>query len=261
MRMSFKFKITGQVSALFAQYTAEFHWHSNLQAVIEMMQYAEKKYLKVSLGWIAFCTGSLLAGCEPQPMPAESENSTAAQPVSAASANAHIAAAKQAEEQGKKLTEVAGQATMRNDPSPQSSALPKNAQEFIGRFHAIIPCDDGFIPCQQGTAEFILNLLPDGSAHRSIIHYGKVFADKPMSKEGNTTYRKDRWTLDEEDMEIIVHRQEGVNFYYRIQDRDHLIMDVDRIRSDTEGRNQELFDEGYPQPAKAYVLTRDQKGQ
>ena len=65
----------------------------------------------------------------------------------------------------------------------------------------------------------------------------------------------------EELQEIIVHRKEGVNFYYSIQDRDHLVMNVEKISSDREGRNQELFNKGYPQPAKAYVLTRDQNSQ
>lgn len=224
-----------------------------------MMGYAEKKSLFGSMRCLSLSAASLFLGCEPPPEP---QNHSASQPVSAADANEHIALEKQVEAQGGKLTDVAGQATLNADqPKLKNIIVPEYAKVFIGRFHASIPCDDGFIPCKQGTAEYILNLLPDGTVHRSIIHYGKVFTDKPMTEDGNTTYRKDMWALDEELQEIIVHRKEGVNFYYTIQDRDHLVMNVEKISSDREGRNQELFNKGYPQPAKAYVLTRDQNSQ
>lgn len=58
------------------------------------------------------------------------------------------------------------------------SPVPAYARNFIGRYHANIPCEDDFVACEKGTAEFILNLLPDGTVHRSIIHYGKIFADR-----------------------------------------------------------------------------------
>ena len=221
-----------------------------------MMDYAVKKYFMDAVNWVALCAGGLLAGCSQPPESADPNQAPASEAASTAKVSA--APVSEAAAHGQSLSEVAGQATLATQQLSLDNTLPEQAKVYVGRYLASIPCDDGFIPCKEGTAEFILNLLPDGTVHRSIIHYGKVFADKPVTEAGNTTYRKDMWSLDNVNHEIIVHRKEGVIFYYYIQDKNHLVMDVARIHNEKVGANKEMFKNGYPKPAKAYVLTRAQ---
>lgn len=53
-------------------------------------------------------------------------------------------------------------------------ALSKNAMPYVGRYRVDISCSDPYVGCERGTANFILNLLADGTAHRSIVHMGKI---------------------------------------------------------------------------------------
>lgn len=135
--------------------------------------------------------------------------------------------------------------------------MPLYAKDFVGLYRAHIECDGGFVPCKHGTAEFILNLLSDGTVHRSIIHFGRVFVEKLLSDDSNTNYRKDQWRVNPEQTELLVHRQEGVVFYYKIIDKNHLVMNLEKIRNDPQAKNKEMFEKGYPQPKKAYELFRD----
>ena len=221
-----------------------------------MMDCAVKKYFMDAVNWIALCAGGFLAGCSQPPESLDTRKVPASEAATAARASA--APVSEAAVPSQSLTKVAGQATLAVQQLDLNNTLPEEAKVYVGRYLARIPCDDGFIPCKEGTAEFILNLLPDGTVHRSIIHYGKVFADKPVTEASNTTYRKDMWSLDHVNHEIIVHRTEGVIFYYHIQDKNHLVMDVARIHNDKVGANKAMFKSGYPKPAKAYVLTRAQ---
>ena len=106
---------------------------------------------------------------------------------------------------------------------------------------------------------FILTLLPDGTVHRSIVHYGKVFVNnsRRVQTESNMTYRKDRWTINPEQTELIVDRKEGAKFYYTIKSPTHLVMNLEKIYDEKERANQQLFDQGYPAPSKAYELVKD----
>lgn len=188
-------------------------------------------------------------GCSPTPQPAADKGESSASTV------ASEVQAKQ--DHGKKLTQVAGQATLPNDDEIKSAPVPEHAKIFIGRFHAKVKCDDSFIPCPEGDAEFILNLLPDGTVHRSIIQIGKVFAEKTNTPGINVKYRKDTWSVNEAHTELVVHRKEGVNFYYHVINENKITMDLDKIRQGEVDRNQELFSKGYPQPQHAYTLVKD----
>ncbi|WP_374665372.1 hypothetical protein [Acinetobacter sp.] len=221
-----------------------------------MMQYAVKKYFKDSVHWLALCAGSLLAGCGKFSAPLDDPNSSASETVSAVNAKDAVASETQPAP-SRNLAQAAGQVTLKAEQPQLNHQISEQAKAYAGRYQASIPCDDGFISCKQGTAELILNLLPDGKAHRSIIHYGKIFADRPVSADGSTAYSKDMWTLGETDHQIIVHREEGGNFYYMIQDRDHLMIEMDKTRNAGDGKNQERSKHSDPKPAKTYVLTRD----
>ncbi len=214
------------------------------------MECAASKYFINSISCMAaVCAGSLLAGCSQQAAPPPQEQ-PAPQPaaVSVADANSRMPA----QERHPKTADAAG-----SRHAAPGSPVPAYARNFIGRYHANIPCEDDFVSCEQGAAEFILNLLPDGTVHRSIIHYGKVFTDRNAAAGGDGAYRKDTWTVNPEQTELTVHRKEGVNFYYRIEDPNRLVMDVEKIRNDHQAKNKEMFAKGYPQPARAYQLIRN----
>lgn len=205
---------------------------------------------------IALCSGFGVA-CSSSNTPENAEkNSTNNQPTE----EIQPTHAEAQSDHGKKLTEIAGQATIPHDSGLDPVPVPEHAKVFIGRFHANVKCDDHFIPCKEGNADFILNLLPDGTVHRSIIQFGKVFADKAPQPGNNVNYRKDTWTVDQAHQELVVHRKEGVNFYYKVIDENRIVMDLDKIRKgiEQEDRNQELFSQGYPEPQQAYELVKDQ---
>ena len=44
---------------------------------------------------------------------------------------------------------------------------------------------------------------------------------------------------------------------YKIKDSNHLVMNLEKIYSEKEKTNRELFDRGYPAPSKAYELVKD----
>ncbi|MBE9402028.1 hypothetical protein IQR32_11910 [Acinetobacter albensis] len=160
-------------------------------------------------------------------------------------------------EQAKTLIEIAGQATLPAMTHARKSPIKAYEKPFVGRYHAHIPCDDNFVPCTAGTAEYILNLSADGSVHRSIVQFGKVFAENTQTDSRNANYRRDTWSINLERTELVVHRKNGVNFYYDIQDPQHLIMNLDKINRENSGGDKYFFKQGYRKPLKAYVLLKD----
>ena len=160
-------------------------------------------------------------------------------------------------EQAKTLIEIAGQATLPAMIHARKSPIKPYEKPFVGRYHAHIPCDDHFVPCTAGTAEYILNLSADGSVHRSIVQFGKVFAENTQTDSRNANYRRDTWSINVEKTELVVHRKDGVNFYYDIQDPQHLIMNLDKINRENSGGDKYFFKQGYRKPLKAYVLLKD----
>ena len=160
-------------------------------------------------------------------------------------------------EQAKTLIEIAGQATLPAMTHARKSPIKAYEKPFVGRYHAHIPCDDNFVPCTAGTAEYILNLSADGSVHRSIVQFGKVFAENTQTDSRNANYRRDTWSINLEKTELVVHRKDGVNFYYDIQDPQHLIMNLDKINRENSGGDKYFFKQVYRKPLKAYVLLKD----
>ncbi len=155
--------------------------------------------------------------------------------------------------QGKKLTEVAGQATL---PVAKAIAdtphmIPQNAEPYVGRYQAVISCDDPFVACDKGTADFIVNLLADGTAYRTIVHLGQ------MTFASNVQYHQDHWSYDSEHHQIILHRGNGVEFFYHIDSDQSLVMDLAKISNQTQ-RNRQYFAQGNAFPKQAYRLVKEQ---
>lgn len=153
-------------------------------------------------------------------------------------------------EEGSALTDLAGKATVLKpiDDQAASSLLTEAARKYVGRYRAEIDCKDAFAECENGTANFIVNLLPSGIAHRSIVHMGKI------TFESSRQYRQDYWSYDEILHEIILHRESGVKVFYFIDDDNNLIMDLDKIAYATE-INKQFFSQN-PLPQHAYVLKK-----
>ncbi len=156
-------------------------------------------------------------------------------------------------DQGQKLTEVAGQATMPEQGNAKGKGtISAQQRQYVGRYHTQINCEDAFALCEKGTAEFIINLLPDGSAHRTFVYLGKMTGEKTPSRRN---FQQDTWHYDAEHHEIVIARVEGIHFYYHVNAQDELQMDLERIQHATEF-NQNYYAMGNPLPEQAYVLKK-----
>ncbi len=156
------------------------------------------------------------------------------------------------DEQAKSLTEVAGRATVPVEQSESGTkkAVPDSAGPYIGRYQTTISCNDPFVRCKEDTADYVINLLKDGTAYRNLIHSGQItFAS-------NLYHRQDHWSYDPVNHQVILHRSNGVDFFYHIDKDKNLVMDLDKIAHASE-RNQQYFNEGNPLPQQAYRLLKE----
>ena len=151
----------------------------------------------------------------------------------------------------KRLTEVAGQATAPIQTAATEHHIPENHLTYVGRYTIQISCEDKFVMCERGTVDYILTLLPDGTAHRIFVNAGKISGDAGDTEK---KYRKDLWFYDEDAHQIVVARASGVNFYYNVDQDHNLIMDKHKIAIATEN-NREYFKTN-PLPSQNYHLIR-----
>lgn len=159
--------------------------------------------------------------------------------------------------QGMKLIDVVSQATVPQQNHPkhtQASMGPVSEAQlkYVGRYHVEMSCEQSQIPCQQGTVQYIVNLLPDSTSHRIVLHLGKVYADR---LDPIRSYRKDLWDYDEQLHEIVIHLSEGADLFYRIDEDQNLEMDLDKTLNDNPF-NREFFKQHYPLPNFSYRLKR-----
>lgn len=197
------------------------------------------------------CISLILTACSRSTPPDADQTVSAseAQPTSTA----------HSQQSGKKLTELAGQASMPNESvSKVQQDLVDEQAPYVGRYHVKISCKDDFVQCSEGSAEYILTLAADGSAYRSIVYTGKLFSEKMAEDSNIRTYRRDTWSVNPEDSELVVHLEEGAEFYYRVDKQHNLILDLDRTLDLDNQINQHLFAAGYPMPTQAYRLIKDQ---
>lgn len=125
--------------------------------------------------------------------------------------------------------------------------------EYVGRYETSMDCEQALIHCGHGQVQYILNLLPDGTSHRMLIQPGRVYARHQGVVQA---YRQDLWSLDEHNHEIVVHLREGPDVFYKIDEQDNLLMDLDKtINHDLE--SQQFFSSNYPAPNYAYVLVKN----
>ena len=154
-------------------------------------------------------------------------------------------------QKGRALLNVAlGQERVAIAEQPMNVGLVnQEAMPYVGRYATKIDCEDAFVGCESGEADFIISLSPNGIAHRMIKHRGSI------TFTSNQQYRQDHWSYDPNVHQIILHRASGVDFFYDIDAKKNIVMDLDKIAHATEV-NQQYFAEGNPLPLKAYVLEK-----
>jgi len=158
----------------------------------------------------------------------------------------------------RKLTDIAGHATLPSNDQINGGALPDYALDFVGRYYTEVSCRDNFSPCTEGHALFILTLAPDGLVYRSLLQHGKVFNFQNIIATPYSTYRRDRWEMNPNRKEIVVYRKEGLVLYYVIKDENTLVMNIEKTQQENQ---QELMEQHYRLPRIAYELSKDKQGQ
>lgn len=151
--------------------------------------------------------------------------------------------------EGQKLRQIASEVVVPGRGRVSNAKVPEQARPYVGRYKVEMRCEDPFINCEQGTADFIISLLEDGTAHRSIIYLGSIqFASEEQ-------HREDTWSYDPNTHQIILHRASGVEFFYDIDADGNIVMDLDKIANATP-INREYFAEGHRFPTQAYKLVK-----
>lgn len=157
--------------------------------------------------------------------------------------------------QAKKLTDIAGHATFREKDGFNGQPIPDYAVDFVGRYYTEVSCnDDGFSPCKNGKAMFILTLAPNGLVYRSILQHGQLFTFQNKMATPYSTYRKDRWELNPTRKELVVYPKEGLVLYYTVKDNTKLVMNIAKTQQEN---RQELMDRYYVLPRISYELVKD----
>ncbi len=162
--------------------------------------------------------------------------------------------------QGMKLRDVAGQATIQtsNVIIPDIKQMSKKELQLAGRYHVQISCKDPFPKCDSGSAEFIINLLPDGTAYRTFVYFGRVSNEISGSESpivNDSVNHQDTWEYDPANNEIIIHRAYNVDFYYDVIDENTIQMKLEKILHGKE-ENIAYFEAGNPAPSKAYKFEK-----
>lgn len=163
-----------------------------------------------------------------------------------------------ASNEGSKLVDVAGQATVPIAHGASDQIVPVLSKEevpYVGRYHVYVPCTDAFARCQQasGQVDYIISLLPDGSAFRQRVSFGRIQIDE---RQNTKTYNPDTWHLNKENNQIVLKVFAGGNLYFNIINKDHLKMNLDHIVHANSGLNREQLGEDFILPGAEYTLTR-----
>ncbi|OTG85627.1 hypothetical protein B9T31_10725 [Acinetobacter sp. ANC 4558] len=153
----------------------------------------------------------------------------------------------------KRLRDVVGHVNhthFSHDDHSKEVTLSDDAKPYIGRYLIKVDCTDKIVNCEGGSADIILNLLADGTAHRTIIHLGKI------TYASNLQYSEDKWFFDSKTKEVVLERANGVTFFFNTDHPNQLIMNAKKVISGTE-KNRKYFANGYPKPLRNYVLTKE----
>lgn len=173
-------------------------------------------------------------------------------------ATANTAEFKVEKQEGKRLTEVAGRTALPQAQLAESEnispVVSKVSEPYIGRYHVVVDCHEKFALCEKGNAEFVINLLKDGTSHRTLIYMGKMSYEK-KSNQTERVYQQNTWRFNPETHQIEVQRAEGVDFYYDVNADGDLVIDLEKIYANNQIENDQFIDGTYV-PTQAYVLKK-----
>ena len=151
--------------------------------------------------------------------------------------------------EGQKLRQIASEVVMPNRTRVSNTQVPEQARPYIGRYKVVMRCEDPVVKCEQGTADFILSLLEDGTAHRSIIYLGTI------SFPSEEQHRQDIWVYQPSNHQIVLKRANGVEFFYDIDADGNIVMNLDKIAYAT-ATNRAYFAKNNQFPTQAYKLMK-----
>jgi len=159
----------------------------------------------------------------------------------------------------KTLDYVAGRTFLPEENLDQTKKLSGISLQYVGRYHTRISCKDAFADCESGEAEYILNLLPNGSAYWNVIHFGRVGSkDGVKSTAVNQLCPDLNWKVDEREDELTIHCPlSNVNFYFNVDSNKRLIVNLEKLFYSDYGKNREFLEQNYFVPNQAYVLTKE----
>lgn len=158
---------------------------------------------------------------------------------------------------GHKLTEVAGRAPLPVLQDTEVLTLQDESLQYAGRYYTQLSCQEALVDCGRGSAEYILNLLPDGSAHHIVATFGKLRPGHGQDAAESRLYRKDRWTVDQVKKELVIHLAEGINIYYRVDPKQNLIMNLYKTLHSNDQQAIHDFAQLHPLPQHPYKMIRD----
>lgn len=159
----------------------------------------------------------------------------------------------------KTLDYVAGRTFLPEDTSDQTQKLNEASLQYVGRYHTRISCEDAFADCESGEAEYILNLLPNGSAYWNVVHFGRVGSkDGAKSAAVNQLCPTLNWKVEEKERELRIQCPlSKVNFYFNIDSNKRLVTNLEKLLYSDYGKNREFLEQNYFVPNQAYVLTKE----
>ncbi len=159
----------------------------------------------------------------------------------------------------KTLDYVAGRTFLPEENLDQTKKLSGTLLQYVGRYHTRISCEDAFADCESGEAEYILNLLPNGSAYWNVIHFGRVGSkDGAKSAAVNELCPSLNWKVDEKEHELTIQCPlSKVNFYFNFDSNKRLVMNLEKLFYSDYGKNREFLEQNYFVPNQAYVLTKE----
>jgi hypothetical protein len=151
--------------------------------------------------------------------------------------------------EGQKLRQIVSEIVVPTRTRGSKGRVPDQALAYVGRYKVVMSCQDQFVHCKEGNADFIISLLEDGTAHRTIMYLGSItFASEQQ-------YRQDTWSYHANTHQIILHRASGVEFFYDIDKDGNIVMDINKILTATQ-TNRDYFAAGNPIPTQAYTLVK-----
>lgn len=159
----------------------------------------------------------------------------------------------------KTLDDAAGRTFLPEGVPDQTSKLSEADQQYAGRYHTRISCEDNFADCETGEAEYILNLLPDGTAYWNVVHFGRV-GSKDGSKSAviNQLCPSLKWKVEPAVHELTIQCPlSDVNFYFDIDAKQRLVVNLEKLFYSDFGKNRDFLEQNYFVPTKAYVLDKE----